>query len=327
MKRRFLVTGGAGFLGAALVKRLLRDGHFVRVLDDISRGATRRLANVMSDLEFVRGDVRDPAVVDKAVQRVDCVLHLAAVNGTEHFYTKPHVVLEVGLQGMLNVINACQKNGVGDLVVASSSEVYQLPPKIPTDETAPLMIPDPLNPRYSYAGSKIASELIAVAYGRNGFERVAIFRPHNVYGPDMAWEHVVPQFCLRAIDQIAQHPTGPVPFPIQGDGTQTRAFIHIDDMTDGLMAVIEKGKHLNIYHIGNPEELEIANVARQVVKAMGREAHLVSIALPQGSVERRCPDITKLRGLGFEPRIPFRVGLPPAVDWYVKNQHLRPVAA
>lgn len=325
MKRRFLVTGGAGFLGAALVKRLLKDGHAVRVLDDISRGATRRLADVMPDIEFVRGDIRDPAVVEAAVRRIDCVAHLAAVNGTEFFYSKPHIVLEVGLQGMLNIITACQKNGVGDLVVASSSEVYQAPPRIPTDESAPLVIPDPLNPRYSYAGSKIASELLAVAYGRNGFERVTIFRPHNVYGPDMAWEHVVPQFCLRAIDQIALNPAGPLPFPIQGDGTQTRAFVHIDDMTDGLVKVIEKGQHLNIYHVGNPEELQIGEVARQVVAAMGREALLVPISMPQGSVERRCPDISKLKALGYAPRIPFSVGLPPAVEWYVKNQHLRPV--
>ncbi len=131
--------------------------------------------------------MRDPILVGNAVRGTDCVVHLAAVNGTEYFYSKPHVVLDVGIVGMLNVIAACRQHGVSDLVVASSSEVYQLPPEIPTDETAPLTIPDPLNARYSYAGSKIASELLAINYGRHDFKCVTIFRPHNVYGPDMAW--------------------------------------------------------------------------------------------------------------------------------------------
>ena len=83
------------------------------------------------------------------------------------------------------------------LVLASSSEVYQTPPQVPTDESAPLVVPDPLNPRYSYGGGKIISELMAINYGRKYFERVLIFRPHNVYGPDMGFEHVIPQFALR----------------------------------------------------------------------------------------------------------------------------------
>ena len=140
---------------------------------------------------------------------------------------------------MLAVIDACRANDVGDLVYASSSEVYQTPPRVPTDEDVPLSIPDVRNPRYSYGGGKIASELIAMNHGRTGFDRVTIFRPHNVYGPDMGWEHVLPQFVLRAKELIAQHPDGVVPFPIQGDGSQTRAFIHIDDFTDGLIDVID----------------------------------------------------------------------------------------
>lgn len=325
--KRFLVTGGAGFLGAALVRRLLVGGHAVRVLDDISRGAMRRLADVESDFELIRGDVRDAAIVSQAASQVDCVVHLAAVNGTEYFYTKPHTVLEVGIVGMLNVINACQQHAIGNLVVASSSEVYQLPPTIPTDETAPLTIPDPLNPRYSYAGSKVASELLALNFGRREFERVAIFRPHNVYGPDMAWEHVVPQFCLRAHELIERHPRGVVPFSLQGDGSETRAFVHIDDMIEGLMLVINKGVHLNIYHVGNPEEVKIGDLARMVMAALGREAELVPGPLQPGSVARRCPDIRKLAALGYSPKVPLVEGLPPVVDWYTRHRHLRPNAA
>lgn len=321
--KRFLITGGTGFLGAALVRRLVHDGHFVRVLDDNSRGTPRRLGDIVHRLELVTGDVRNFEAASNAMLGVDIVVHLAAINGTEYFYSKPEMVLDVGVRGMLTVVDACRAVGVRDLVVASSSEVYQTPPAVPTDETVPLVVPDVLNPRYSYGGSKIISELLAINYGRNSFARVAIFRPHNVYGPDMAWEHVVPQFCLRAMEQIALHPAGAVPFPIQGDGTQTRAFTYIDDMIDGLIAVIEKGAHLEIYHVGNPEELTIGKVARFIVREFGREVEIRPSSLPQGSTLRRCPDIGKLRKLGFAPKVPFARGIKPVVAWYRDNASLR----
>ena len=136
----------------------------------------------------------------QAAAGVDEIHHLAYVNGTEFFYSAPELVLDVGVRGMINVIDACRANSVGTLVLASSSEVYQTPPHTPTDETAPLVVPDPLNPRFSYGGGKIISELMAINYGRKDFERVLIFRPHNVYGPDMGFEHVIPQFCRRLQD-------------------------------------------------------------------------------------------------------------------------------
>ena len=111
----------------------------------------------------------------------------------------------------------------GTLVLASSSEVYQTPPQVPTDESAPLVVPDPTNPRYSYGGGKIISELMAINYGRKFFDRVLIFRPHNVYGPDMGFEHVIPQFALRLKRAAAQHRSGKVPFEIQGDGRRPAA--------------------------------------------------------------------------------------------------------
>jgi dTDP-glucose 4,6-dehydratase/UDP-glucose 4-epimerase len=249
---------------------------------------------------------------------------MASVNGTAYFYSQPELVLDVGIRGMLAVVDACRANGIRDLVVASSSEAYQTPPKVPTDETVPLVIPDPLNPRYSYGGQKLASELIALNYGRTGFDRVAVFRPHNVYGPDMGFEHVVPELALRADEAVKAQPSGAVRFPIQGDGRQTRAFIHVDDFTDGLVRIIDKAPHLSITHIGNPEELSIADVARRIVGCFGREADLVFGASPAGQTLRRCPDITRLRALGFEPRIPFAEGIAPVVAWYAANRHLKP---
>jgi len=315
--KHYLVTGGSGFIGAALVRRLVQDGHKVRVLDDNSRGRTGRLDGVLDAVEFIQGDIRDGEAVGRAVKGVDGVLHLAAVNGTKHFYEKPEVVLDVGVRGMLNVLDACRANGVGDLVVASSSEAYQTPPMVPTPEEVPLVVPDVLNARYSYGGSKLISELLAVNWGRNGFDRVAIFRPHNVYGADMGWEHVIPDFVRRGVEAVDRTPPGGrVAFPIQGDGRQTRAFVHIDDAIDGIVTVIERGAHLGIYHIGNPEEISIADLARRTLACLGREAEVVAGPAAPGGTDRRSPDIAKLTALGFAPRIPLDQGLPGVVDWY-----------
>ena len=135
MSSRILVTGGSGFIGSALVKALVRGGHKVRVLDDNSRGAPRRLKDVEKDIEFIAGDIRDASAVTAAVRGMDEVHHLAYVNGTEFFYTKPELILEVAVKGMMNVLDACARHGVRELVLASSSEVYQTPPRVPT--TAP----------------------------------------------------------------------------------------------------------------------------------------------------------------------------------------------
>ena len=325
MSRRYLVTGGTGFIGAALVRRLVAEGHTVRVLDNHFRGATARLGSAAADVELVEADIRDADAVRRSARGVDSIVHLAYVNGTEFFYSQPELVLDVGIRGMLNVLDAAREAGVGELVLASSSEVYQTPPTVPTDESVPLVVPDVLNPRYSYGGGKLACELMAVNYGRTGFDRVMIFRPHNVYGPDMGWEHVIPQLAVRAARMAEEQPTGPLRFPIQGDGSATRAFVHIDDFTDGVMCILARGEHLNIYHVGNPEEIAIGEVARMVVERLGREAQIVPGEAPSGATPRRSPDVTKLAGLGYRPRISLAEGLPPVVDWYVANAHLQPI--
>lgn len=322
--RKILVTGGSGFIGSALVKRLVREGHAVRVLDDNSRGAPRRLAEVEKEIEFVGGDVRDPGAVDAAVTGVDEVHHLAYVNGTEFFYSAPELVLDVGVKGMINVLDACRKHGVRDLILASSSEVYQTPPTIPTDETAPLIVPDPLNPRYSYGGGKIISELMAINYGRKFFDRVLIFRPHNVYGPDMGWEHVVPQFALRLKAAQAAHPSGPLPFAIQGSGEETRSFCFVDDLVEGVIVMRARGEHLGIYHVGTTDEISVADLARRMAQQIGRSIDLKTGTRLAGSTPRRCPDISKLAGLGYKPRVPLAQGLTRTIDWYWQNDGLMP---
>ena len=321
---KILVTGGSGFIGSGLVKALVKNGERVRVLDDNSRGRPRRLTEVEKDIEFIGGDVRDAAAVERAAQGMDEVHHLAFVNGTEFFYSQPDLVLDVGVRGMINVIDACRKHNIGKLILASSSEVYQTPPQVPTDETAPLSIPDPLNPRYSYGGGKLISELMAINYGRKYFERVLIFRPHNVYGPDMGFEHVIPQFALRMHKLGQQQPGSHLQFDIQGTGEETRSFCFIDDLVAGVMVMRDKGEHLGIYHVGTTEEVTIAHVARCIADIADAEIDIVPGKLQPGGTMRRCPDISKLAKLGYKPRVMLSDGLEPTVDWYWRNADLAP---
>ena len=321
--KHFLVTGATGFIGSALVRALVKSGNRVRALDDDSRGSRQRLCDVQSEVEWMPGDVRDAPTVMRAVDGVDAVCHLAAVNGTEFFYTHPDLVLEVAVKGMVNVLDACVAHGVGELFVASSSEVYQTPPEVPTDETVPLSIPDPLNPRYSYGGGKIISELLTINCGRKNLHRAVIFRPHNVYGPDMGWEHVIPQFALR-MNELCQQTLGPVKFPIQGAGDETRSFVFIDDMIAGLMTLIGKGEHLGIYHLGTDEEITIRHLAEEVARCFERKIQILPGELRAGGTLRRCPSIKKIRALGYTPAVSLKEGLAATVRWYIENADRKP---
>ena len=322
--KRFLVTGGTGFIGAAIVRKLLASGAQVRVFDDNSRGNLRRLRDVSERIELVSGDVRDAAAVDAATRGVDVMCHLAFINGTEFFYSRPDEVLEVGVKGIVNTLDACKNHGVRSFILASSSEVYQTPPVIPTPEDVPLSVPDPLNPRYSYGGGKIISELMAINFARKSLDELFVFRPHNVYGPDMGFEHVIPQFALRMTEQIAKQPNGPLEFTIQGNGEETRAFVYIDDFVAGFMSMLSGAS--GIYHIGNDQETSIRELATKVARCFDRELALRPGALQQGSTQRRCPDITKLRGLGFSPRVTLEDGLARTVDCYRRARESRNIA-
>ncbi len=317
-RKKYLVTGGTGFIGSALVKRMVKEGYDVRVLDNDIRGAAERLKDVKDKIELVKADIRNLDEVHKACKNVDSVIHLAYINGTEYFYKMPELVLEVAVKGMMNILDSCIKEGIQELILASSSEVYQSPPKVPTDETAPLIVPDPFNPRYSYGGGKIICELLAINYGRKHFERVMIFRPHNVYGPDMGWEHVIPQFVLR-MKELSKNSSRKIKFQIQGTGKETRAFVFIDDFIDGLMLILEKGNHLETYHIGTMEEKSIRDVAFLVGKHFGKDIEIVTGEEAKGSTKRRCPDTTKLKKLGYSPKVSFEKGLKITAEWYDKN--------
>jgi nucleoside-diphosphate-sugar epimerase len=246
------------------------------------------------------------------------------VQGTQTFYADPKDVIDVALRGIMNVLAACEDRAVApELVLLSSSEVYQNPPEdmYPTGESVPLTVPDVTNPRYSYGGGKIASELALLAYQQAGMlGRAMIVRPHNIYGPDMGRDHVIPQFALRMTELIQARSKRPIEFPIQGTGKETRSFCYVSDCIDGLMTVFDHGADREIYHLGNPaEEYSIEQLAYEVADHYDVEIRVSPGELPEGSPKRRKPDIGKLEALGFKPKVSLGIGLAPTLRWYRDN--------
>lgn len=312
MKKRYLVTGGTGFLGRSIVTALIDEGKSVVVFDNDSRGSIDKLNIPKNKFKFIKGDIRDREAVVKAAKNVDAILHLAYINGTEFFYEKPELVLEVAVKGTMNAIDAGIKNNVQEFYFASSSEVYAEPNIVPTPENVPLIVSDPLNPRYSYSGGKIIGELLALNNSKY-FKKAVIFRPHNVYGPAMGFEHVIPQFILRMKKLKNSN------FIIQGTGMESRSFIYIDDFTKGLLMVLKKGKNREIYNIGNSSEVKVEDLASGIARLMGKKIKISSVPLAKGSPIRRCPDITKIQMLGFKPEIDIEEGLIKTIEWYLKQ--------
>ncbi len=316
--KNVLITGGTGFLGSALTHKLVSKGYNVTIFDNDYRGKVSRLQNIHKDIEFLKGDIRDPESIINACKNKDVVFHLAYINGTEYFYSKPELVLEVGVKGMINVLDGCIKYKVPELFLASSSEVYNEPPIIPTPENVPMIIPDPLNPRFSYGGGKIISELMVINYGRKHFKRAIIFRPHNVYGPDMGGEHVIPQFSLR-MNELKKINGNKIIFPIQGTGKETRAYIYVDDFIDGIDLLLRKGKHLEIYNVGTEIETTTKMLAQKIGKLFNCTITIQPGKLQPGSTTKRLADITKIKKLGFKENVTLDEGLKKTVEWYIQS--------
>lgn len=298
---KYLVTGGSGFLGREVVEKILSSGHEVRVLDNNFRGSFDLLSEHTS-LELAEGDIRDTKTVDKVTQGVDSIVHMAFINGTKYFYEKPELVVDVGIRGMLNVSEAAKNNNVKEIILISSSEVYQSPAIIPTPENIPLVIPDILNPRYSYGGAKIASELILVNYCASYLNSWKIIRPHNIYGPEMGQEHVIPELIGKIRSSEKQ-------VVLQGDGSQTRAFCYISDFGEAFMLALEDKNTNQIYNIGVEHEVSINQLTELLLEISGKKLILQHSPGNLGETLRRCPDIKKIRDLGFVPKVSLKQGL------------------
>tara|TARA_B100000965_G_C19583814_1_gene754770 strand:- start:912 stop:1886 length:975 start_codon:yes stop_codon:yes gene_type:complete len=313
--KKYLVTGGAGFIGSYLVRELISNGEEVIVFDNFERGSISRLRDFKDKIELINGDIRDYESIEKIVKKVDVIYHLAAVNGTENFYKYPKLVLDVGIKGILNVMDAGRKFDIEHIIVASSAEVYQSPNSIPTSEEEMLKIPNVFEPRYSYGCSKIATEMVALNWGKD-MNCVQIFRPHNIYGPDMGWKHVIPNL-INKINNIKN--SGNTNLEIFGNGSQTRAFCYVSDLIDGLRIMEKTGAKHDLYHIGTEEELSIRELVKLIADVIGIEVNIVTSNSPEGETKRRCPNIHKIRDLGYTPSISIEQGIKRTVEWYKRN--------
>ena len=301
-KKTFLITGGSGFIGRGISNRLAKDGHKVIIYDNNFRGNSSKIKN-NKNIKFIFGDIRNKSKFFKSIKNVDAIIHLAYINGTRFFYSKPNLVLDVGVKGLLNVLDGCVKFRIKELYLASSSEVYQTPLKIPTKEDEMLKVPDVYNPRYSYGVGKILTEIMGINLGKKFFKKLIIFRPHNVYGPNMGQEHVIPEFIERF-----KKLKGKI-FKIQGSGREIRSFIFIDDFVDAFDLILKKGKNLNIYNIGTSEKISIKKLAFKISKILNKKILLKKIPLQKGGTKIRLPDIKKIKQLGFNQKISLEDGI------------------
>jgi nucleoside-diphosphate-sugar epimerase len=299
--KTFLVTGGTGFLGRHIVEYLLEDSNKVVIFDNEFRGSIKKIKN--KKIKFIRGDIRNKKLFFKSLKSIDAIIHLAYINGTRHFYEKPDLVLDVAIKGLINLFDGCKKFKIKELYLASSSEVYQTPNRIPTNEEEMLKIPNIYNPRYTYGGGKILTELMGINYGKKFFKKLIIFRPHNVYGPEMGNEHVIPEFIDRMKKLKGKN------FKIQGTGNEIRSFIFIKDFISAFKLIHKKGKHLQIYNIGTDQKISIKDLAKKIGKILKKDILIKKSQLKKGSTKIRVPDISKIKHLGFNQNFSLDEGV------------------
>lgn len=295
---RVLITGGAGFIGAALANRLVADGHHVRVLDDLSAGDPARLDR---RVVFTRGDVRDVPKLWTLLQGISCVYHLAARVSVPESVLYPREYNDVNVGGTVAVMQAARDAGVGRVVFASSGAVYGDQATQPVSETA---WPHPRSP---YAVSKLASELYVNTLGElYGIETVSL-RIFNAYGAGQfvpaAHAPVIPFFLKQALSG------GSV--IVFGTGQQTRDFVYIDDVVDALVAASEVGEvNRQVINVGSGQETSVRALVDLIAEAIGREVHSLHSQADTGGVSRLVADLTRARALlGYAPKVDVRAGL------------------
>ncbi|MEM2093848.1 MAG: SDR family oxidoreductase [Candidatus Bathyarchaeia archaeon] len=293
-----LVTGGAGFIGSHLVRKLLELGFKVRVLDNLSTGKKNNLAGILGQLDFIKGDVRNIHVLEEAVQGVDAIFHLAALTDVHESLEKPTLYHEVNCTGTLNMLEAA-KGKVKKLVYASTAAVYGNPQKLPISET------DTLNPISPYAASKLSAENYCMAYLRSYGLKVTVLRLFNVYGPGQSGEGysgVIAKFIHRI--KRGQPPI------IFGDGTQTRDFIFIDDVVSFILRALERDV-AGVYNVGTGESTSIRYLAELILELMNRRdlGVVFSDSRPE-DVLHSIADMSKsLSILGYASNICLQEGL------------------
>ena len=294
----FLITGGAGFLGSALANRLVRNGHQVRVLDDLSTGDPQVL---VPEIHFTRGDVNDRPKLWTLMQDVDCVYHLAARVSVPESILYPREYNTVNVGGTVTLMEAMRDVGVRRVVLISSGAVYGDQNVQPLRESS---IP---NPRSPYAVSKLAAEYYVRTIGTLWKIETVGLRVFNAYGPGQhippSHAPVIPNFLRQA------HLNGTL--VIHGDGNQTRDYVYVEDVVKGMVAA-STAPSINqmVINIGSGKETSISDLARLVIDVTGGRPELIYNPRVEGGVSRMGADLT-LAGqkLGYQPLIPLEMGL------------------
>jgi len=321
-----LVLGGAGFVGVELVAALVAKGDCqITAIDNLERGILDCEARALFEnpaVQFLKRDLTDPNAFASLNEDYDEIYLLAGVVGVRYTLEAPERVVRTNGLIVLNTLDWWQTRGAGRLLYASTSETYAgglevidgFP--IPTPETVPLCISDILNPRFSYAASKLFGEASVNAYAQSSGLPAVILRYHNVYGPRMGYEHVIPELSLRLLRREE-------PFTLYG-ADQTRAFCHVADAVRGTVAAMAAAStEVEVFHIGNDdEEILIADLFERLQRhASIRPKTLSRVDAPKGSPARRGPDLTKARTrLGYSPEVALDAGLAATYDWY-KSAH------
>ncbi len=319
-----LVLGGTGFIGLELIRSLSADSRYqITAVDDLSRGRLDHDAEELFDraqIEFVEADLTDPSALSRLNRSFDEIYLLAGVVGVRYTIEKPSDVLRTNGIIVINVVDWWRRNG-GRLLYASTSEVYaggldtidSFP--TPTPETVPVVISDILRPRFSYAASKIFGESLVNSAARQYGLPATIVRFHNVYGPRMGYEHVVPELSLRLLRREQ-------PFTLYGRD-QRRAFCFVTDAVSGMVgALSQASSEPEIFHIGNDaQETKIGDLFHMLCTLADWRPEAMNERLaPQGSPARRCPDLTKAQNqLDYSPRIGLEVGLQNTFTWYASR--------
>lgn len=305
---RYLVTGGAGFIGSNLVEELLLRGHDVRVLDNLSTGKRENLAPWRNDVDFVEGDIRSYHIVHQAMKGIDVVLHQAALPSVPRSIVDPITTHEVNTNGTLNILGAARDNGVARVVFASSSSIYGNSAALPKSEE---MMPNPLSP---YAVSKLTGEkYMEVFHALYGMETVSL-RYFNVFGPRQdptsQYSAVIPRFITAM--QEGRRPM------VYGDGEQSRDFTFIANVVDSnLRAAAAEGVAGAIMNIACNDRITLNQLVAQINAELGTSIEAEHAAPRLGDVKHSYASIENaVRVMQYRPSVSFTEGLRRTIDHY-----------
>jgi UDP-glucose 4-epimerase len=302
---RYLVTGGAGFIGSHLVESLLSDGHEAVVLDDLSTGRYENIAPLESTgrLRMITGTVRDPAAVAECLAGADAVFHLASAVGVQLVIDRPVETIETIVDGTSVVLSACAQRRV-PVLITSTSEVYGKSTRPVFSEEDDSVIGPPSCRRWAYASAKALDEFLALAHWHQSRAPVVLVRLFNTVGPRQTGRYgmVVPRFVRQALRGE--------PITVYGDGGQSRCFCHVRDAVGALRALLAlPDAYGQLFNVGNNEEITIAALARLVRELSGSESEIRLIPYREAygagfeDMQRRVPDLAKIgRAIGYTPR-------------------------